>query len=105
MRLMLALPFLALLAACDSTTPAVGKWNHAKIETGGMRFGVHWSVEAAEAYRTSKHLRPRLSEVMANARVAIEQASGCTVKDGSMGGDAAIVTAALDCPSGQATSD
>jgi len=100
MRPVIALSLVLMLVACDSTTPAVAKWNRDTLEVGGMRFGVHWNSEAAEAYRTSKHLRPRLSEVMANARVAIEKASGCKVKDGSMGGDAAIVTAAIDCPPG-----
>lgn len=100
MRPLFALSLVLILAACDSTSPAVARWNRDTLEVGGMRFGVHWSGESAEAYRTSKHLRPRLSEVMANARVAIEKASGCKVKDGSMGGDVAIVTAALDCPPG-----
>ena len=46
-----------------------------------------------------------VTSATSNGRVAIEQASGCTVKEGSMGGDAAIVTAALDCPAGSAESD
>ena len=84
-----------LLAGCDSPTPAVARWQRATVEVGGMVFGVHWSEDRAEAYRTSRHLRPRLSVVQANAAVAITQASGCTVRE--IGGDHAIVTARLDC--------
>lgn len=84
-----------LLAGCDSPSPAVARWQRATVATGGMVFGVHWSVDRAEAYRTSRHLRPRLSAVQANAAVAIEQASGCRVS--AIGGDHAIVTARLAC--------
>ena len=86
----------ALLAACDSPTPGVMRWMKATEAVGGMTFGVHWTAESAEAYRTSRHFRPHLSEVRANARVAIERASGCKVT--SVDGDQAIVTASLACP-------
>ncbi len=97
-RLVLALPFALL--ACDSPTPAVGRWEKATLDVGGMTFGVHWNGEAAEAYRTSFHLRPQLSDVAANAALAIEKASGCAVRSGSLGGDHAIIKARLDCPQG-----
>ncbi|MCR8724825.1 hypothetical protein [Frigidibacter sp. ROC022] len=97
-RLIRLLPLALLLNACDSPSPAVARWDRATIRAGGMTFGVHWNGRRAEAYRTSKHLYPHLSEVMANAVVAIEQVSGCRVRPGSLGGDAAIVTAALVCP-------
>lgn len=98
-------PVLALstlLAACDSPSPAVSRWNRTTITTGGMSFGVHWNDSRAEAYRVSKHLYPHLSQVMANAVVAIEQASGCRVRQGTVDGDAAIVTAGLTCPAAAA---
>ena len=93
---------LALLAGCDSPTPAVARWQHVTVSEGGMTFGIHWDrgKQRAEAYRTSRHLRPRLRDVMANARLAIERASGCSVPEGGLGGDHAIVTARLDCPDG-----
>ena len=67
-----------------------------------MTFGVHWNGAEAEAYRISHHARPRLSHVMANALAAIERASGCRVREGSLRGDAAIVRAGLVCPGGTA---
>jgi hypothetical protein len=95
MRVALILLPVLLVAACDSPTPAVSRWNKATIETGGMTFGVHWNADRAEAFRTSKHWRPALGEVRANAAAAIGQASGCRV--GSIDGDHAIVKAKLSC--------
>lgn len=84
-----------LLAACDSPTPKVARWQKATVTEGGMTFGLHWTATEAEAYRTSKHLRPRLSLVRANAARALTRATGCTVT--AVSGDQAIVTAQLDC--------
>lgn len=97
--LILLLPLL-LVAACDSPSPAVARWDRATVQQGGMTFGVHWDpVQGrAEAYRTSRHLRPSLRAVMANAQQAIQQASGCKVREGTLTGDHAIVTAAITCP-------
>ena len=78
---MILVPVL-MIAACDSPTPSVARWNHETVVTGGMAFGVHWAGDRAEAYRTSTHFRPRKSVVMANALAAIQQASGCTVRPG-----------------------
>jgi hypothetical protein len=93
---------LLVLAACDSTTPAVARWPHTTVDQGGMTFGVHWNreLEQAEAYRISHHWRPRLSTVMANAKVAIERVSGCKVAEGGLSGDQAIVKARLACSRG-----
>jgi hypothetical protein len=92
---MRCLLLLLLVAGCDSPTPAVARWQRATVEVGGMVFGVHWAGEKAEAYRTSKHLRPKLGEVQAKAALAIARASGCRVRE--IGGDHAIVMARLDC--------
>lgn len=91
--------FLFLLLGCDSTTPAVARWDKATVEEGGMRFGLHWSRSEGrvEAYRLSKHLMPRLSEVSAKAVRAIERSSGCKVRPGTVEGDVAILKARLNC--------
>jgi hypothetical protein len=85
---------LLLVAACDSTTPAVARWPSARVEVGGTVFGVHWRDDRAEAYRLSGPSRP-FAAVASRATVAIEGVSGCAVHE--IGGDPAIVTAELDC--------
>lgn len=91
--------FLLVLLGCDSTTPAVALWQKATETEGGMTFGLHWDrLEGrAEAYRTSKHFMPRLSEVSRNAVIALERASGCKVRPGTVEGDVAILKARIDC--------
>ena len=53
--------------------------------------------EMVEIYRTSPEALPRLSEVMAKAATAVEQVTGCRVREGSLVGDAALMKATLDC--------
>lgn len=97
MRCVGFLVLLVLVAGCDSPAPGVSRLASARLTVGGMEFGVHWSAERAEAYRLTRQWRPDRAAVFARAKVAIERASGCPVRKGSLGGDVAIVTAALDC--------
>jgi hypothetical protein len=68
-----------------------------KVEVSGTAFTVYRKGDAVEVYRTTPEFMPRMSEVFARAEQAIEQATGCAVKDGSLVGDAALMRAVLDC--------
>jgi hypothetical protein len=68
---------------------------NATIEVDGMTFGVHWTKDRAEVYRTSWAKRSQWADVPTNAEIAIRQATGCKVK--AMDGDPALMVATLDC--------
>ena len=84
------------LAGCDSPSPAMRASRNATVEVGGMTFGVHWTDDEAEIYRTGWAKRSQWADIPANAEIAVKQVTGCAVK--SMDGDPALMTARLDCP-------
>lgn len=94
---LLVFPLLAL-AACDSPSPRAASWpNHRTIEQNGMTFGLHWNRKEIEIYRISRRFRPDLTEVRANAILATERATGCTIRPGTLTGDRALLKARLTC--------
>lgn len=68
-----------------------------EVVIDGSTFSVHRQGSLVEVYRTSFEWRPPLSRVLARARLAIEQATGCPVREGSVIGDHALIRAQLDC--------
>ncbi len=94
------LVFLALaasLAACASPSPQLMRGTKHQAEVGGSQFTIWQKGDVVEIYRTSPEALPRLSAVMAKAAIAVEQVTGCPVRAGSLVGDAALMTATLDC--------
>ncbi len=87
----------AALAGCASPSPQLMRGQKHKAEVAGSTFTIWQAGESVEIYRTSPEMLPRLSEVMAKAAVAVAQVTGCPVKEGSLAGDAALMTATLDC--------
>jgi hypothetical protein len=69
--------------------------NSAQVQVGGMTFGVHYRGTEAEVLRLDTRWRPSFAEVSANARIAVQQVTGCRVAD--ITGDPAILKATLDC--------
>jgi len=95
-------PFVSLvlaasLAACASPSPQMMRGQKFQAKVAGSSFTIWRSGDAVEIYRTSPEMIPRLSEVMAKASVAVSRVTGCAVKQGSLAGDAALMTAKLDC--------
>ena len=84
------------VTGCDSPSPAMRASRNATVEVGGMTFGVHWTDDQAEIYRTGWARRGQWADVPGNAERAVRQVTGCEVK--SMDGDPALMTARLDCP-------
>lgn len=85
------------LGGCASPSPRMMSAEKTVAEVGGSRFTIYRSGDVVEIYRTSPEALPRLSEVMAKAAVAVEQATGCKVAAGSLVGDAALMKAELAC--------
>lgn len=92
-RVLLLAPFL--VAACDSPSLSMAGANSAQVQVGGMTFGVHYKGTEAEVLRLDTRWRPSFAEVSANARIAVQQVTGCRVAD--ITGDPAMMKASLDC--------
>lgn len=97
-----ALILLALLAACDSPSPAFMHSPATRIEVNGLLFSVRVRGAEAEALRLGPEKIPRLRDVLASGALAIEQVSGCAIANPTkrapaLEGDHAIVRARLDC--------
>lgn len=86
------------LAACDSPSPRFQGVAARQVTVDGSRFSVRATRSEAEAIRVNGEWRARRGAVVAKAAVAIEQASGCAVRKGSLHGDTNIVKARLNCP-------
>jgi hypothetical protein len=87
----------ALLAGCDSPSPQFMRGERFEAEVEGSRFTIWRQGEAVEIYRTSPEVLPRMSEVFAKAATAVRQTTGCGIAPDTFKGDAALMTAALDC--------
>ena len=93
------LPMLLLgaLAACDSPSVTFMGTQKTIVEIDGTRFSVHRREDRVEVYRTSFEVLPKRAEVFAKAEMAIEQATGCKLRKGTLEGDQALLTARLAC--------
>lgn len=96
-RLLPILLFAGLLAGCDSPSPQFMRGERFEAEVDGSRFTIWRQGDAVEIYRTSPEVLPRMSAVFAKAEVAVRQTTGCAIASGSFKGDAALMTAGLDC--------
>jgi hypothetical protein len=91
---------LVAATACDSPDPLS---DFARVEprvvtVDGARFSVRVAGNAATAVRLNFDMRgARRSVMLPIAGLAIEQASGCRVRDGTLTGDGAMAEARLDC--------
>lgn len=86
---------LFLLAACDTPSPAFWNAPVQKVEVDGSYFDIRHQGEVAEAIRVNAESRPMIGVIARKAELAMEQATGCTVK--TMQGDVAILKGGLDC--------
>lgn len=88
---------VTLLSACDSPSPAFIGAEQTSVVIEGSTFSVHRKGDKVEVYRTSFEYLPPRAQVLARAERAIEQTTGCKVRQGSLLGDQAIITAQLQC--------
>ncbi|MBZ8117321.1 hypothetical protein KUD11_01530 [Roseovarius sp. LXJ103] len=94
MRLLL-LPLAVLLAACDTPGPDFRGVEPVRISVGQSVFDVRVDGLRAEAIRLNAEWAPRLEAVASRGVMAIEEVSGCQVRD--LDGDPAQMTARLNC--------
>ena len=95
MRLIL---FLALgLMGCAS--PSMMGATRLDTSVGNSRFHVYYAPgnDAVEIHRVSFEPLPSFVMTAAKAIRAVQQATGCTIRDGTLKGDPAIMTAEVDC--------
>lgn len=87
---------MALLAGCNTPSPAFRGVPVQTVSVDGSTFDVRVKAKTAEAIRTNVQYAPRFGPIKDRAAVAIEQVSGCEVR--SISGDQAVAVAKLKCP-------
>lgn len=89
---------LALLAGCASPSlPMLGA-SRAVVEVEGLRYAVWHLPYRAETTRLSAVGSVTTVQNLLNARAAMETATGCAVRAGTLYGDRVMAEALLDCP-------
>lgn len=83
-----------LLAACDSPGPDFGALPGTRVTVDGSTFSVRRRGNTAQAIRLNIERR---AGIMARGFIAIEQATGCEVRPGTLTGDPAVIYARLSC--------
>ncbi|MFD0859124.1 hypothetical protein [Roseovarius aquimarinus] len=92
---MILLAAAVMLMACNTPGPGFRGVEAQRISLGGDVFDVRVDGLRAEAMRLNARWAPRLSSAAPNGALAIEKVSGCKVR--ALDGDAALMTARLDC--------
>lgn len=87
-----------VLAACNAPSPYFGSVPATRVAIGGAVFDVRVRGDLAEAMRINRQYAPRLHGIAPLAEQAMQQVSGCMVRE--LSGDAALVLGVLDCGSG-----
>ena len=90
-------PFLFLLAACNTPGPEFRGLAATQVTVAGSVFDVRVRDDRAEAIRVNAQYAPRIGPIHARAAFAMQRVSGCRV--GRMAGDQAQATARLHCGS------
>lgn len=97
LRLCLALIVVIALPGCDSPSMAFQGVPAQSITIGPSTFSVRVRGDRVESLRISREWRPSESVVLSRAAMAMEQATGCPLRSGSLTGDQAIQRALLAC--------
>ncbi len=87
------------LTACDSPSPEFRSKDTTtqEITVEGATFKIHRRENYVESYRVNFEALPSVSSVLRRAKIAIEQSTGCPIRQGSLTGDQGIQRAQLDC--------
>ena len=91
------LPLILLLAACDGPAPAMMGADATRMSIDGVDFTIRIRGDRAEAIRTNMMSNPSIGSVYPRALQAMEEVSGCRVRQDSLRGDVAVMRADLDC--------
>lgn len=86
------------LAGCSSASPGLWDVSPRRVEVARHSFAVRIHAERVEATRINFVWPPPARDaVVLAAGIAMEVASGCRLRPGSLRGDAAMQAARLDC--------
>ena len=85
------------LIGCDTPSPPMWGAPTTRVAVDGHRFAVRHTGQRAESVRVSPFPEAGLREMLHLSRTAIEQASGCAVRAGTLYGDRVMAEAFLDC--------
>ncbi len=96
MRVFLVVLLLAL-AACSSPGIKFLGVKPVRVDADGSVFDVYSNGWQVQAIRLNPEYLPKLSDVVARAIMAIEQATGCLVDERSLKGDWALIEADIVC--------
>lgn len=91
--------FVALVGCIGCAPPAYLDVPPTRVSANGSTFLVYHRPGSpdVQAYRVNAEFLPSRGRIFAAASIAIEQATGCPVRYGSIAGDQAIVTATVRC--------
>lgn len=94
-----AIVALITLSACDSPSPhfRTGDTRTYDMQVEGARFKIHQREDRVESYRINAEALPNRSSVLRRAKIAIEMATGCPIREGTLSGDQGIQRAQLNC--------
>lgn len=97
--LFIALLMVFMVSGCTSPSPKFFGAPRTDLTVENSRFRVfHYpGSPEVEVHRLSFEARPGWSATQAKAARAIEIVTGCQLRDGSLAGDPAIITAEVDC--------
>ena len=88
---------LLVMAACASPSVQYIGVEGIPVDVEQSRFTVFKDGDNVQVIRTSREVLPNKQEVFAKATIAIERATGCSVKPNSLTGDQAKVEAKVVC--------
>ena len=89
---------LLLLGACASPSVPMLSATRSEVVVQGIGFTVHHDRTRAEVVRTTPLAEPGLRPMLLMSRTAMETASGCPIRPGTLYGDRVMAEAFLDCP-------
>lgn len=98
LRVLVTFLILGALAACASPSLPMLDAPTTRLNVDGYAFMVRHNGWRAEAVRTTAAPGATVSAMLGRAREAMELASGCAVRPGTLYGDVVMAEALLDCP-------
>ena len=91
------LTLVMLVASCGGPSVRMMGVSSTRVTVESSVFEVYVKGNVAQAVRTNFEFPARTGTIFPRARIAIEQASGCPIRENAMSGDAALITAELNC--------
>lgn len=88
------------VAGCDMVPPQWAAYPPTRVEVQGSTFDVRRNGVKAFAFRRNSEWAPNFRSVALKGAAAIEQATGCDLHDGSLTGDAVMMTGLVRCGDG-----